>query len=564
MLRRSWTIVLGAALTLAGTACKDKTALPNPNSAAALCALTPAEFASWQSPGGAGFVAPNSVTFKSTDDCVFYKWSSQMFLWLTSQDATGTLNLFSSTFYTAVESTDTGQFALVRNPGGAVNALKSGRPATISFRARVNKPVVLRTHTPAQLKAARADINNKSNDSTGQAGGGVLVLDGAKVPVDGKPGYATYPVAYYAIQVNDVFAGLQAHQATIPYYKGPGAGAGDFPTTLPQAQQIEAAAKTHYADINQLALEIKSSWVDTAYLTPDQAKGLITIQGEVPAFQEAKNAAGNLVLTWDGTTMAPRTLALVGIHVTGTVAGHPEMVWATFESVFNSPDNTYSYINANFDPKTKACKVGNCLTTVNFSTSNSNPTIFYNGAAGATTPPDPLVTTATSSDFNTGINSTTPGLVATNVVRYNPWGSQQPATPSVTDKVVLNNTLLISLQQTLAPQLVNAGGQGATLANYFQVGAIWGKTVTTPPSGLPQAGPAQFGSLYLANTTMETFQQVSPQNSDPDATATNCFSCHRVGTPGTGVSHVFPNVAASTANRPGPAPSPTASPTVTP
>ena len=83
---------------------------------------------------------------------------------------------------------------------------------------------------------------------------------------------------------------------------------------------------------------MKSAWVDAAYLPPQVAASkLLTITAEVPAFQpSAQN--GLVVLTSDGTVMAQRTLALVGMHVVGTVANYPEMVWATFETPFNAPD----------------------------------------------------------------------------------------------------------------------------------------------------------------------------------------------------------------------------------
>lgn len=554
MARKSWMIALSLSLALAGAGCTaKKVQVSSSDSAAPLCALSASEFSSWQASGGGGFVAPNSAGSSLNTSCGFFKWGSQMFLWLTSTDSTGTMNMFSPTFYTAVESTETGSFELVRNPGGTVNALKSNGPATIVFRARVNKPVILKTHTPAQLAAARADTSNL-NDSTGQAGGGgVLVLDGAPVPVPGKAGYATYPVTYYTIQVNDVFAGLQANQAKVPYYNTPNSTK-TFPTTLTEAQQVQTASGTTFADINQLALELKSSWVDTAYLTPQQAQGLITIQGQVPAFTQGTGPNGVLTLSWDGVTTATRTLALVGIHVVGTVPGRPGMVWSTFETVFNSPDNTYSYINSNYNTQNSSCPTGaNCLSTVAFSTSNSTPTIFYNGQAGTSTLPTSIVTTATSSDYNTAINSTSAKLVATNVVRYNPWGNQQPATPTVNDPVIQNNTMLLSLMQTLNPQLKSTGGRGMTLANYFQSASVWSNNLI--PN---QTGAQQFGSLFAANTTMETFQQVSPNNSDPNATANNCFSCHSIAankpmsppSAGTGVSHVFPNVTSSTASKP--------------
>ena len=39
------------------------------------------------------------------------------------------------------------------------------------------------------------------------------------------------------------------------------------------------------------------------------------------------------------------TLALVGIHIVGTVQNHPEFVWSTFEHILNAPDAPYYYTN---------------------------------------------------------------------------------------------------------------------------------------------------------------------------------------------------------------------------
>jgi hypothetical protein len=51
-------------------------------------ALTPAEFNSWFVSGSVslnGTVKPaNSVTFPNIPNCSFYKWTEQMYLWLTS------------------------------------------------------------------------------------------------------------------------------------------------------------------------------------------------------------------------------------------------------------------------------------------------------------------------------------------------------------------------------------------------------------------------------------------------------------------------------------------------
>jgi hypothetical protein len=511
---------LSASLLLAASAAiKTSVQSQTPVGPAPLCAVTSAEFATWKAAGS--FVPPDSANFDPSSDCKFYKWSSQMFLWLTTKDTRGNLKMFSPQFENAVEDTSTGAFQLVANRDG----LDAANETKVSFRVRVNKPRVL------LLKSAK-DVDT---DSTGQAGGGVLIVNGKAVPVPNKAGLATYPVVYYAIEESDVFTALKENWRKVPYYRV-GPNKTNFPITLGQATEIQKAAGKPVPNLSQLAIEVKSAWVDTAYLTTAQAGSLVRIKSEVPAFSQSI-VNGQLQLTWDGSTMVTRTLALVGMHVVGSVNHHPEMVWATFESNFNSPDATYSYLNQNYDPGTKACKSGTtCLNTVSFSTTSSQSTIFYNGPKGAPVAPDVITQTAGSNQDGNGILATSNALVATSVARLNPWGSQQPATPTPTDPAVLNNTLLVSLMQSLQPRLAASGS--TSLANYFLVGAVWSNRIIPP-----QPGNVQIGSLFVANTTMETFQQVRPGNPDPNATANNCFSCHGdfSGTQGTSISHVFPN-----------------------
>lgn len=527
-----WFPSLCAVLLVTAVSTSDSVRSQTPVGPAPLCTVSSTEFNSWKAPGKAGgFVPPNSATFDPSTPCAFYKWSSQMFLWLTTRDASGELKMFSPAFDTAVEDEDTSAFQLVRNTAG----LAAGQKTRAKFRVRVNKPEVLK------LKSANGDPGDTG--STGQAGGGVLIVNGKSIPVPGKTGLATYPVVYYAIEESDVFSALAADWRKVPYYLA-GPNKTNFPITLDQAKEIQTAAGKPLPNLAQLAVEVKTAWVDTAYLTRAQAASLIKITSDVPAFSQSLNSKGLLQLTWDGKTMVTRTLAMVGMHVVGSVNFHPEMVWATFESNLNAPDATYSYLNQNYDPATKTCKSGTCLNTVSFSVSSSTPTIFYNGPAGAPAPSDVVVQTATSSASNTAITSSSAALVATNVARLNPWGSQQPATPSLTDPAVLNNTLLVSLMKSLQPKLAASGGSGPTLANYFLGGAIWSNRIIPP-----QPGNVEIGSLFVANTTMETFQQVRPGNPDPEATASNCFSCHGQFNddagkpkPGTSISHVFPSV----------------------
>src|SRR4026207_2120286 len=59
-----------------------------PNNVLQSCTVSPADFNSWFSSGKAtenGLVVPaNSVTFGHNNNCDFYRWSWQMFSWITS------------------------------------------------------------------------------------------------------------------------------------------------------------------------------------------------------------------------------------------------------------------------------------------------------------------------------------------------------------------------------------------------------------------------------------------------------------------------------------------------
>jgi hypothetical protein len=544
-----------AATLLAGASAAQAQSL-NP---APMCAVSPTTFSSWQNTSSSSsstlsFLPPNSATFQVTQgDCSFYQWSSQMFLWLTSTDSSGNMVMFSKSFYNAVEDPTTGNFTFAPNTTTtAAKAANGVAKPKIQILTRVNKPTPAVVETANKLKLKRTATPNalatsetSEATSTGQADSGVLLVTGSPVANPNNSATATYPVVYYSIHVNDVFVGLQNNQATVNYYNN-GPNQSNFPITAAQVTDIATAAKTTYADANQLTVEVKNSWVDTAYLSSTQAAGLITVSADVPAFAQSTNSSGNAVLTWDGKTTVTRTLALVGMHVVGTVAGHPEMVWATFESDFNSPDATYSFINNNFQNGT--CPTGqNCLSTVTFSTSSSTPSIFYTGTSGASAPPEPIVMTANSGGNNTTITSTSSKLVPTNVARLNPWGNRQPTSPSLTDPVVINNTQLLSLETTLNSALTTAGKNGPILANYKQIGAVWtnGTIPITANNYQPQDVSLAIGSVYLANTTMETFEQSTAAN--PTGTS-NCFTCHSISpnspaqiptTAGATISHVF-------------------------
>jgi len=191
-----WLPSLCAVLLVTAISTGDSVRSQTPSGPAPLCTVTTAEFNTWKGPGG--FVPPNSATFDPSTPCAFYKWSSQMFLWLTTRDTSGGLKMFSPAFDNAVEDEDTSAFQLIRNSAG----LGASSKTRAMFRVRVNKPETL------VLKSENGVAGDTG--STGQAGGGVLIVNGKSIPAPGKTGLATYPVVYYAIEENEVFSALAA------------------------------------------------------------------------------------------------------------------------------------------------------------------------------------------------------------------------------------------------------------------------------------------------------------------------------------------------------------------
>ena len=66
----------------------------------------------------------------------------------------------------------------------------------------------------------------------------------------------------------------------------------------------------------------------------------VRMTARVPVFNKSNPAK------WTATGQYQTTqLALVGMHVVGSAAGHPEMIWSTFEHFGNTPNGAYQYIN---------------------------------------------------------------------------------------------------------------------------------------------------------------------------------------------------------------------------
>jgi hypothetical protein len=178
-------------------------------------------------------------------------------------------------------------------------------------------------------------------------------------------------------------------------------------------------------------------------------------------------------------------LALVGVHFVATTAGHPEMIWATFEHFGNTPNAAYTYASTTGNKTIPQDSAGNWL----FCVPNCPTGSTFNQSH------------AKLSGNNIVGNPSGSPITPSNTLRTNPWGLPGTAAASVS-----SNTQIVSINNSVISQLVS----GDMRKNYFMLGATW------TAGGQPPSSGTQVGTNVLANSTMETYVQGT----------SNCFSCH--------------------------------------
>lgn len=422
------------------------------------CTVTASEFASWFASGTVtvdGRVHPaNSVGFPDPNtNCDFYKWSAQMFLWLTSPGYDG------SDRYVF----DTDLFYDV-SPEYPPDKHRHFIPSS------TGNPFALRFQKPEEIA------------ETGQAGGSAVLIS--------QQG----SLVYYGVHTNDVYAYFLTGQ------KNGQIEASDFPTTQDDLKKVEEFAERFagisFSDGIALTMELKTSWVDAD--TVDASK-YVTVTATVPKYTKTSET----VWTLQPNTETKR-LALVGFHVVGTVQGHPEMVWATFEHLSNTPDNNYYYQAAH-----------GFTGLVEYDSSGEWLFMATGGDMFDANVERAKVDGATGDIVATESHTIGPS----NTYRVNPWGDSGDQVSSAG-----NNTEIISLNTDVLGHLA----PGDVRANYIQIGALWTQKGQIPPDDWK----AQRGSLELANSTMETYHQ-----------SLNCFACHQGSSFGKDqLSHIYWNL----------------------
>jgi hypothetical protein len=537
----------------------------------------------------------DSVTFPNHANCSFYEWSLQMFLWLTSPaplEYGGGGRIFDSRSFFEVSPLDSGgnRHFIVHTvdippifhlTGGFVGP--HGLPVMFSKSRQMleveptplgpnGRPLVLnRAGQAVEIGRIAKSADGKAVffDSAGvRIVGAVPISRGRADETKAVPGHIVQKfvsgnqtifvdlfanvinveqgqsvssavlmsqncsLVYYGISVNDVYAyfltGVKAGAIT------PGT---TFPTTAADLAQITGFAASHggvtFPDPNALAIVVKTAWVEASTLP--NPTDYVTMSATVPAY--TPDGTGPCQTTPSNpTTLAANgqktvQLALVGMHVVGSAAGNPEMIWATFEHFGNTPSDQFSYFDTSIHkvtvPRTTA---GNWL----FSAAN---------AAG------PFNVQRMSFDSNTGNIIATGGntIGPSNTLRSKPWGGaidQSPnpiVAPADAGDSATSNTEVISINNSVLGMML----PGDVRANYFMTGATW--TVDgLPPAlqGIPPSinWPAGFGvgTSQLANSVLETYFQGDPHFS----TGLNCLDCHSNGNSlnpadPNGLSHIF-------------------------
>jgi hypothetical protein len=528
------------------------------------CTVQPDTFNTWFKSGKAtenGLVTPaNSVTFGHHNNCDFYQWSERMFLWLTSpnsgQYGMGGTVMESPVFYTVAPDSAGGLKLIKHVPGGVISAVsslekngpnrlpvftdKNGRLFEVQFHKPGEKVLVKnQSGKTIELGLVEKGANGLAvlKDKTGKAiekpkfvsgftnpenivhafttGKGEIFVD-ANGNILTDVGQATQDalmsqtgsLVYYITMVNDMYAYF------LSAAKNGYMSRDKFPTTASARDSILAwARKKGYnppPDSNTLAIEIKTSWINAENLTNQSS--FVTMDAMIPTYDTSSKTQ------WIPNGQKKVKLALAGIHIVGSVAGHPEMIWATFEHASNTPNAAYQYIDNKSKEQTVAADTGNWLFA---SAADTNFNISH-------------MKVSKTGDTISAKGSFT--ISASSTQMKFPFGTAINTLPNQEDtSAAASNSEVISINNSIMSMLTGKDVR----KNYLFIGATW-TFGGAPPNGKvyhidPTPGSA-IGTSLLANSTMETYFQVN---------SFTCFTCHSKRKPTLepdSISHIFSKI----------------------
>ncbi len=475
--------------------------------------------------------------FSSANDCEFFEWSTQMFMWLTSSISDGETPSSSATLEPTGIDTPyvfSSEFFYRLSDDGLLVPQSHGGPAPlrhVRFRKSDDGLASIAQAGGNGVLFTQADTNVSKESSliyydvlTNRPFGYVAdaVLNKAPAPNNYSEFVENTDQTCNAIKygLDNGFVDNEGQTAAFlynlfcPQDKVSVNGIPTLPTSIPQ---LETAI-----DFLSMNMEVKVAWVDASTL--EHPERYITQKGSIPIFSNV-DGKNEMIHMWNKNA----DLAMVGMHVVGSVNGHPEMIWATFEHVDNAPNATYYYVDAS----------GNTTSQTDTSSTANKKWLFSDGTAVS----DITEYGVSYVDPDSSVNYIKPATkdqtaavsTPSNVNRINPWGSVQGegSEESNTEVISTNVSALKNLQDFYSSQgLKNVKD---ARFNYMLTGASWGMDGQFP-SG--EKASQISGTVAMANTTMETFQQTYLQSNGDN---TGCFSCHGIeaGDRKFGASHIF-------------------------
>ncbi|MBL4692771.1 MAG: hypothetical protein JKY92_05525 [Magnetovibrio sp.] len=242
------------------------------------------------------------------------------------------------------------------------------------------------------------------------------------------------------------------------------------------------------------SIELKASW---KIVEPgEDASEFYTMDASV---YQLANSGGNIVV--DTTKIRKVKLALVGFHIGGIVNGHPEMIWATFEHIKNTPS-----VPAKFEPTTIV--------------SNKDFTFYKAG-----TPYSGCNVNYAGSPYLKLDEATQKLLpIVEGCLQYE-YGNSAENDPILQASVEKNDKHIKTLNKIVRKHLQDPD-EDKVWSNYREVGSIWFRPtnalkpdMTLATDFAPDGSQFLIGSLKLSNSTIETFTQYP-------ASVNNCFRCH--------------------------------------
>ena len=574
------SLLMISAVAISGSSGLAQTVPSDPDFA---CSVPATTVNGWFKSGTAalnGVVNPaNSVSFPNSPNCSFYEWSYHMFLWLTSPAPAiyggGGGRIFESSAFFDVSPPDVnGKRTMSPHEGGLLSKFdvfarqvgpnrlplvfdKQGRMFSVQLPPRgqlprvltksgqlteiaqvrigENRQVILLNRQGAQIQPQLLAPPREPRALLRPSGaipivqkflinGIAIFLDRAGNLIEVEQGQADASVLiaqngspiYYGIAVNEVMAYFRTMQGANVPTNNQGVSTLLFPTTQDELDSITTFASSRgktFVDPEALAFEIKTSWIEAAGI-PNPGD-YITMTADIPTYNKNDN------FKWVKNGHKTATVAMVGMHVVGSAAGHPEMIWATFEHVGNTPNDAYSYRNS----------VGG--TTPVAQNTAGNWLFCATPCAGPFNQHRQFI----SGDDIVASSSTTP-IGPDNIIRRKAWGAASDVNPNPLKNSAASNSEIISVNNTVRAVLDPADVR----RNYIMTGSTWMIAGMFPFNTF---NTTEVGTSKLNNSTMETFTQgpdnlaldtTDPMHPHPNGT-NNCFTCH--GGKTTDVSHVF-------------------------